>query len=119
MDPASALAGCKSQASGSDTGHPSDDPIRVSRDSVESAQHTMTTSTSINMRDERTENTPLGIWALLKFATLLSVTACFLLRVVLKAADSVVMLITGPPDVVPRPTPPPPSPPSPPPQVPH
>ncbi|CAM9835086.1 unnamed protein product, partial [Ectocarpus sp. 8 AP-2014] len=65
----------------------------------------MATSTSINRRDESTENTPLGIWALLKFATLLSVTVCFLLRLAKKAVDSAIMLIIGPPDVVPRPTP--------------
>ncbi|CAM9908735.1 unnamed protein product, partial [Ectocarpus sp. 13 AM-2016] len=77
----------------------------VSRDHVESAKNAMATSTSINRGDESTENTPLGILALLKFATLLSVTACFLLTVAKKAADSAVMLITRPPDVVPRPAP--------------
>ncbi|CAM9864097.1 unnamed protein product [Ectocarpus sp. 12 AP-2014] len=65
----------------------------------------MSTSTTINRGDESTENTPLGILALLKFATLLSVAACLLLRVAKKAADSAIMLITGPPDVVPRPAP--------------
>ncbi|CAM9961908.1 unnamed protein product [Ectocarpus sp. 4 AP-2014] len=65
----------------------------------------MTTSTSINRGDESTENTPLAMWALLKFATLLSVTACLLLRVAKKAADFAMMLITGRWDVVPIPDP--------------
>ncbi|CAM9883723.1 unnamed protein product [Ectocarpus sp. 12 AP-2014] len=65
----------------------------------------MATSTLINRGDESTENTPLVILALRKFATLLSGTVRFLLRVAKKAADSAVMLTTGPPDVVPRPAP--------------
>ncbi|CAM9486080.1 unnamed protein product, partial [Ectocarpus sp. 6 AP-2014] len=71
----------------------------------------MATSTSINRGDEITENTPLGIWALLKFATLLSVSACLLLTVVKKAVVFAGTLITRPQDEVPRPRSPPPSPP--------
>ncbi|CAM9302548.1 unnamed protein product, partial [Ectocarpus fasciculatus] len=69
----------------------------------------MSTSASISKGDGSTENTPLGIWALLKFAALLSATACFLLRVVKKAAGSAIGLIIGPPG----PTPPLPTPPGP------
>lgn len=42
------------------------------------------------------------MWVLLKFAALLSVTACFLLRMAKKATGSAIGLITGPqPEVVP------------------
>ncbi|CAB1120422.1 unnamed protein product [Ectocarpus sp. CCAP 1310/34] len=70
--------------------------------------------TSTNRGHESTQNTPLGVWALLKFAALLRVTVRFLLMVAKKAVGSVVMLIRGPPDVVPKPAPSPhPAPPQP------